>query len=357
MSRTFHGDERGARRALDRLFDAHGHRDVTEQSATVDALFDEWLAAPGRGGRPRAASSTYQERRRYERHVRPVLGKAAPNRVRTVDLNRLYDRLIAGGLSPTSVRRVHQLLSAMFSWAVSRGLADSNPAVGARPPSAPTAQPSAPELHVIDALLDAAAEVDRELLLVIRLGAVSAARRSELVALRWNHVDLDAGAVTIEAGEVVVPGAERGAPRRVTTSTKTNEAGTLSLDDETVALLVAHRERQDEAAGACGAVIPDDAYVFAATVDGSRAWHPDTFSARMERLSATVPGADDVTLKSLRAFTASELEASGADLTTAQAVLRHRSSQTTARHYRAARDARVRSATRGLGERLGKKRD
>lgn len=72
----------------------------------------------------------------------------------------------------------------------------------------------------------------------------------------------------------------------------------------------------------------------------------------MERLRAGVPGAERVTLKSLRAFVASELEADGADLTTAQAVLRHRSSTTTARHYKAAREARVRQATRGLGERL-----
>lgn len=57
-------------------------------------------------------------------------------------------------------------------------------------------------------------------------------------------------------------------------------------------------------------------------------------------------------LKYLRAYLASELAGVGLDNTTAQAVLRHRSSSTSARHYLAARDTRVRGATKGLGERL-----
>lgn len=355
LSRVFRGSARQASTALAHLVVEAGGRDVAEVSGTVDALFAGWIDAPGRGGRPRAASSVYQETRRYERHVQPVLGSWPPGRVRREDLNRLYQSLLADGLAPTSVRRVHQLVSAMYGWGQGVGRVEDNPATHASPPGGSTPSPEAPELEVVQALLDAAAELDAELYLIIRLGAVTAARRSELVGLRWSALDLAAGTVAIEAGEVVVPSEERGQPRRVTTETKTGESGTLSLDAETVELLVAHRTRQNEAADACAATFPDDGHVFAADVVGARAWHPDTLSARMRRLADAVPEARGVTLKALRAFVASELEAEGADLTTAQAVLRHRSPQTTARHYRAARASRVREASRGLGERLDKR--
>jgi integrase len=58
------------------------------------------------------------------------------------------------------------------------------------------------------------------------------------------------------------------------------------------------------------------------------------------------------TLKDLRAFVATQLHAEGADVTTAQAVLRHQSSQTTLKHYRAAQMDRVRGATLELGRRI-----
>jgi integrase len=58
------------------------------------------------------------------------------------------------------------------------------------------------------------------------------------------------------------------------------------------------------------------------------------------------------TLKDLRSFCATQLHATGADVTTAQAVLRHQSSQTTLKYYRAAQMSKVRESTIELGERL-----
>lgn len=352
LSRVFRGSARQASTALARLVVEAGGREIAEISGTVDELFESWITAPGRGGRPRAASSSYQERRRYERHVQPSFGTSPPGRVRREDVNRLYQDLLAGGLAPTSVRRVHQLISAMYRWGQGVGRVDGNPAAHASPPGAPTPAPRAPELATVDRILAAAAQSDPELLLVVRLGAVTAARRSELVALRWSNIDLQGGSIAIEAGEVVVPGLQRRNPRRVTTSTKTGDGGVLLLDDLTIKLLNEHRQRQLDVAAGLGMVL-SDGYVFAADQSTARAWHPDTLTTRVRRLCAGVAGADGVSLKSLRAFVASELEAQGSDLATAQAVLRHRSAQTTARHYRVAREARVRSATRGLGEHLG----
>jgi len=54
----------------------------------------------------------------------------------------------------------------------------------------------------------------------------------------------------------------------------------------------------------------------------------------------------------LGSFCATQLHATGADVTTAQAVLRHQSSQTTLKYYMAAQMSKVRESTIELGERL-----
>lgn len=347
-SQLVYGDERAALNVRDALLVEHGGRDLQPASRTVTQLFEAWITSPGaKTGKPRSASSVYQERRRYLRHIEPAFGRIDPKRIRTVDVNRLYDALLRQGLSSTSVRRVHQLLSAMFSWGSSLGYATANPATGALVPSSSTPLPAAPTTDVVETLLDAAEKIDPELLLVLRLAAVTAARRSELAGLRWSHVDLGKKTVTIEVGEIHVP--KQG---RVETDTKTGFGAVLSLDDDTVELLKDHLGRQQTAMSDIGCEFRPEAYVFSADPCGSQAWHPDTLSSRVRRLTTRVPGAEGVTLKSLRAYVASELAGDGVDPTTAQAVLRHRSAATTARHYQAARETRVRSATRGLGERL-----
>jgi len=58
-----------------------------------------------------------------------------------------------------------------------------------------------------------------------------------------------------------------------------------------------------------------------------------------------------ITLKMLRTYTSSEVYGTGADETTAAAILRD-SPETTARHYRAANRSRMRDATNVIVENL-----
>lgn len=355
-ARTAYGSKRQATIELG-IFEAEAREGLTVGPAlTVEGLFERWIASPAKGGRPRAASSRYQETQRFQRHVLPAIGSMNIRSVRSAHITALYDKLLAGDdstqqrpLSANSVQRVHQLLSAMFAWAVRRELVSANPATTAERPGGELPTPKAPELDEVRRLLSHLAEEDHELWLAARLAATIGARRSELVALRWTHFDLDLGTVQIDDGEVAVPG-----QGRVATDTKTGTSGraTLFLDPELVTALAAHQQALVATCDELSVAFDPSGYVFCADGIGSQPWHPDTFSSRLARARARVEGAQTITFKALRAFVASELEGEGADLTTAQAVLRHRSPATTARYYRASRVERVRQATRSLGGRL-----
>lgn len=95
-------------------------------------------------------------------------------------------------------------------------------------------------------LFAAAGEADPDLADFILLVAATGARRSELVALRWSDIDLEAGRFTISRGVVAGPDG------LVVKDTKTHAARRVSLDGGCVAALAAHRERADECAAVCG---------------------------------------------------------------------------------------------------------
>jgi integrase len=190
---------------------------------------------------------------------------------------------------------------------------------------------------------------DPETALAVRLAATIGLRRNEIAGLRWEHVDLDKGLVSITEGITVTPG--QGAS---VTSTKTglHGHGVLSADEELVAILRDTSERLEKVAADLGEDVRSGAYVFYSGPLHEKPIKPDTLTKRLRRHMDRHPEIPSFRLKDLRAFTATQLHAEGADVTTAQAVLRHQSPQTTLRHYRAAQMDLVRSATIDLGRRI-----
>ncbi len=228
-------------------------------------------------------------------------------------------------------------------------MVSSNPAKLAECPTARAEPPRSPTMEAVQAHLRILQEEDPEIALAVRLAATIGQRRNEIAGLRWAHVDLDAGLVSISEGIIRVPG-----EGLLVTATKTGHHGhaVLSADEELVAMLRDTRERLEKVAADLGADVPSGAYVFSSDPVHGKPINPDTLTKRLRNHMDRHPEIPSFTLKDLRAFTATMLEATGADITTAQAVLRHSSGQTTMRHYRAARMDRVRGATVELGRQI-----
>lgn len=359
-TRTVHGSERKAKQVLAVMVSEVNGRFVKVPGAknvTFKFLFDTWINGLSlTTDRERAASTQYQERRRFERHVAPRFGDVLVTKVQPVEIKRFYAELRAGregqkALSSTSVARIHELLRAMCAWGVENEMIDVNPFVRVKRPKVVVPPPRPPETEALGGLLNHLWKSDRTLWLAVRLAATIGARRSELAALRWGDIRwTKVGTfVTLEKGLVRVP--NRGV---VKTETKTGASGSgrLKVDDELSEMLrehfVAHLE---------GNRVDPKAYVFASDLAGQVPWHPDTFSSKIRCANdylGEVSQSRRITFKSLRAYTASQLAYLGNDITTAQAVLRHKSSATTIRHYSAAREHKVREATEDVGSELNR---
>ncbi|MCX8214443.1 MAG: hypothetical protein OTJ97_08080, partial [SAR202 cluster bacterium] len=102
--------------------------------------------------------------------------------------------------------------------------------------------------------------------------------RNEIAGLRWEHVDLDKGLVSITEGITVTPGVGASV-----TSTKTglHGHGVLSIDKGLVSMLRDTRELLEKVAADLGEDVPSDAYVFSSDPLHRTPINPDTLRNRL----------------------------------------------------------------------------
>ena len=172
------------------------------KSTSVGELLEQWFSHNEADWSPTVVNSY---RRIIDRQLVPALRS---HTAATVDHRRHRSVLRAaaqarrrargGPLAPASVKRVHAVLRRALAQAVKWGLITINPAVNASPPREPRHEVSPPDPADVARLIAHAEETNPPLGCFLRLAATSGARRGELCALRWKHVDVDKGALLIE---------------------------------------------------------------------------------------------------------------------------------------------------------------
>ncbi len=185
------------------------------------------------------------------------------------------------------------------------------------------APPTPAQLAKLQKAIDAS---DPEFGVFVRLSAMTGARRSEVLALRWTDVDLERGVVTIGRGLV------QGPDGLVEKDTKTHQTRRVALDAPTTAVLTDHRSAAVERAQHCGVALADDAFVFAGDVAGTTPWYPDSASRRFRKACDEV-GLKSVRLHDLRHYVATRLLSAGVDVRTVAGRLGHRNAATTLNVY------------------------
>lgn len=171
-------------------------------------LLDKWLNHIRPSVAPKTLDTYAMLMRAY---VVPDLGGLRLDRLRPLAIQGLYDRLLLsgrkdgrGGLSPRSVLHIHRVLCKSFGQAVKWGLLGVNPALATEPPSA-----KSPEMQALDEaetvrLLETAR--GSRLHGPILLAAVTGLRRGELLALRWQDIDLPAKCLHVRRSLGMVAG-------------------------------------------------------------------------------------------------------------------------------------------------------
>jgi len=157
------------------------------ENLTVSEYLKNWLKNTAKGSvRP----STYA---RYEqivrKHLVPTVGKMRLKKITAAHLEGLYRAKLEEGLAPRTVNYIHTTMSAALREAVRLDLLSRNVATSARSP-----RPKPPEMQCLNKEQAATflknAEGNRiEALYVLALS--TGMRRSEILGLKWEDVDLE----------------------------------------------------------------------------------------------------------------------------------------------------------------------
>jgi integrase len=183
----------------------------------------------------------------------------------TPGISATYADLLASGLSPASVRRVHATLHRALADGVRSGVLPRNAASFANLPRVPKSEMRVWTGAQIRAFLEHVAGDRLEALWLTAF--TTGMRRGELAGLRWSGVDLDAGVATVTETLIAVGYAvHRSEP-------KNGRHRAVALDPATLAALRAHRARQAAERLRWGPAYRDSGRVFTRE-DGSEL-HPD----------------------------------------------------------------------------------
>ena len=184
--------EEAARKLTDAL---HGlSRGLADPSGrlTVEGFTARWLEA----SRSTVRLSTWATYERYLRiHVMPRIGRLPLVKLGAADLQLLYGDLLDDGLKPMTVRHVHAIVHRVLGQAVRWDAAIRNVADLVDPPRVEHSEVAVLGVEETRRLLAAAAGDRLEALYV--LAVTTGMRRGELLALRWKHVNLDQGRLSV----------------------------------------------------------------------------------------------------------------------------------------------------------------
>jgi integrase len=352
LRETVAGSKRDAEKRLAQLIAAvdGGQAGATSKMRLSDLVDAWWDACTGH----LSPHTRIGYRGMLDRYVLPRFGGRRLDKIKPLDLERWYARLVAGEasasqrpLSPLTVRKVHTLLSGILSTAVRWDWLTVSPLERVRAPRARLKQASAPEPEEIALALQAAADFDEELHVFLRLSAALGTRRGETAALHWCDVDLDNAEIHVHRALAPV---EDNRKQVLEKGTKTHATARLAIDEETVVVLRRFRAQAVEVALACGVPFDDDGYVFSPEPERRRPWHPDHFGKQWERLRKKL-GMEHVRLHDWRHFHGTELAAAGVPMTVVRDRLRHSNLRTTSM-YAHTRRALDRDAADVIGRSL-----
>jgi integrase len=226
-------------------------------------------------------------------------------------------------LAAATVCRIHAVLSAACRTAQRWGWIPFNPIDAVRQPSKPRPSPRPPTPAETAQLVEEATRQHPEWGLYLWLAVVTGARRGEMVALRWNNLDLATGVMEVRRNYVW--GREK--------DPKNHQMRRLSIDAATVELLREHQAECEKTFALVGEQLDPSSFVFSAAPDRSRPRDPSSMSHRFKRLADGL--GIDAHLHTLRHYAATELLTAGVDLRTVAGRLGHGDGSITLRHYAA----------------------
>ena len=194
--------------------------------------------------------SSHQTYKGYiENHIKPNIGDIPLEKLTTLDLQRLYKTLLANGrvdrleskgqpkgLSPKTVRNIHQILSSALKLAQEQRIILTNPAEGCALPKVEHREMKTLPVEQLQSFLREAK--DSGVFELYYLELATGLRRGELLGLKWEDIDLEHGDLRARRQIARINGKVVEAPLK----TK-NAYRTLPLAEDTISILKEQKKK------------------------------------------------------------------------------------------------------------------
>lgn len=270
-------------------------------------------------------------------HIIPVIGKKKLQALQTSDLQQLYSSKLRngrvdgkGGLSPRTIRHIHNVVHGALEQAFKEGKVAKNVSDLVKLPKKTKPEISILSLEQVQEFLDAA-KSDR-LYAAFLLELNTGLRRGEVLGLRWKDIDFNRGKFTVRqtVQRVKVPNGDR-KTQIIFGTPKTNRSKrSLPLPPEVIKELKAHKARINQERLAAGKAYENKDLVFCNEL--GQPLDPRAFTKKYERMLETA-GLEKVTFHSLRHTVAILAIKNGVPVKTVQDLLGHEDFSTTMNLY------------------------
>ncbi len=286
--------------------------------------------------------SSHQTYRGYiDNHIKPNIGKIPLGKLTTLELQKFYKKLLSKGrvdrieakgqpkgLSPKTVRNIHQVISSAMDFARSQKLIAINPTDNCALPKLEHREMKTLPVEQLVSFLQEAKESGVFEMYYIELA--TGLRRGELLGLKWEDLDLEQGILRVQRQIARING------EVVEASLKTkNSYRTISLGEDAVGILKEQRKK-------CGG----SEYVFPSPTGGPIS--PDSVLQMLHRVLKRA-GLPKVRFHDLRHTFATVALQNGVDIKTVSGMLGHYSAGFTLDTYAHVTTAAQREAAKTMG--------
>ena len=222
--------------------------DVTKAGKyTVGAWMDEWFE---NYAKVKVRPSSHQTYRGYiDNHIKPNIGKVPLEKLTSLELQKLYKKLLnsgridrveskyqAKGLSPKTVRNIHQIIASAMKLAKEQRLIVADPTEGCALPKLEHREMKTLPVEQLASFLREAKDSGVFEMYYIELA--TGLRRGELLGLKWEDIDFEHGNLRVKRQIARINGEVVEAPLK----TK-NAYRTLPLAEDTIAVLKQQKKK------------------------------------------------------------------------------------------------------------------
>ena len=259
--------------------------------------------------------SSHQTYRGYlNHHIKPYIGKIPLNKLTSLDLQKLYKKLLTGGrvdrieskrqpkgLSPKTVRNINQIISSALELAKAQKLILSNPTESCALPKVEHREMKTLTQEQLSAFLQEAKATGVYEMYYIELA--TGLRRGELLGLKWKDVDFANGTIRVQRQVARINGEIVEAPLKTKNSYRT-----VTIGPDAVGILKEQKEKTE------------DEYVFPSPNGGPIS--PDSVNHMLHRVLKRA-GLPQVRFHDLRHTFATLALQNGVDIKTVSGMLGH----------------------------------